>query len=73
MEYTFKPKPEAIWFVLTAVLLLLMQTAATFDPATIVNWRVWAVALGGAVVRTGGGAFIEWYGKHKDDPDGGDG
>lgn len=60
MSYRFKPLPELYWGVTIAISLVLLQALLTLDPATIADWRVWAVALGGAAVRAGAGSALDY-------------
>ncbi|PZM91983.1 MAG: hypothetical protein DIU79_12290 [Actinobacteria bacterium] len=61
--YVFKPRPEAVWFVLVAVLTVLMQALAEFDPEAITDWRAWAIGIGAAMVRALGAAVLVLLGK----------
>jgi hypothetical protein len=63
-SYTFKPKPELIWFIAVAVLTVAMQALAEFDPAMVTDWQAWAVGLGAALVRAGAGAFLAYVARH---------
>jgi hypothetical protein len=38
-------------YLVTVALLAAFQVLVNFDPATINDWRAWAIALGGGVVR----------------------
>ncbi len=60
MTYRFKPFAELYWGVAIAMSLVLLQALLTLDPEKIVDWRVWAVALGGAAVRAGAGAALDY-------------
>jgi hypothetical protein len=59
-RYEFKALEELAWFVLVAVMTVLFQTLAEFDPSRIEDWRTWFVALGAAMVRAGAGAALAW-------------
>lgn len=60
MKYRFKPLPELYWGVVIAMSLVLLQAAFTLEPEAVKDWRPWAVALGGAAVRAGAGAALDW-------------
>lgn len=60
MTYRFKPLPELYWGVVIAAGLVLLQGLVTLDPATVADWRTWAVALGGAAIRAASGAAIDY-------------
>jgi hypothetical protein len=62
-EYQFKAFEELAWFVLVAVMTVLFQALAQFDPSAIEDWRTWFVALGAAMVRAGAGAALAWLAK----------
>lgn len=58
MTYIFKANQEAIWFVLVAAGTVVVQALAAFDPATIVDWRAWAVGIAAAAIRASAGAAL---------------
>jgi hypothetical protein len=60
MSYRFKPLPELYWGVVIAASLVLLQALLTLDPEKVADWRVWAVALGGAAVRAAAGAALDY-------------
>ncbi len=62
MTYQFKLRQELIWVVVVAALGALAQALATTDPATVTDWRAWALSLGIAVVRAVVGALLAWLG-----------
>lgn len=55
-EYRFKAGQELLWIALTAGALAALQIAASTDPATITDWKTYAVALGGAAFRAAAAA-----------------
>ncbi len=57
MNYEFK-RDEIAWFVLVAVVTVLMEALLDFDPATITDWSAWAVGLGAASVRATAAAIL---------------
>jgi hypothetical protein len=59
-EYEYKTMAELGWFILVAVMTVLFQVLAGFDPSTVEDWRTWFVALGAAMVRAGAGAALAW-------------
>ena len=69
MKYDFKGTQEAVWFVVVAVLTTLMQALITFDPNAVTDWRVWAIGLAAASVRTAASAILSWMGSHPRDSD----
>lgn len=60
MNYRFLPWSELYWGVLVAASLVLLQALLTLKPEEVVDWRVWLVAVGGATVRAGAGAAIDY-------------
>lgn len=58
MNYEFKIGAEAGWLVAVAVLTVVLQALVEFDPATISDWRAWAIGIGAAMVRAFGGAGL---------------
>lgn len=62
-EYTYKRAAELGWGVVTALLIVAGETAISFDPAAITDWRTWAIGVGGALVRAVGGAVLAWLGR----------
>lgn len=60
--YRFQRWPELVWFVATAVFVVILQQLAAFDPAQAVDWRQWAVALAAASMRAAAGAALAWIG-----------
>jgi hypothetical protein len=60
MTYRFKPLPELLWGVGIAAGLVVLQALVTLDPEAVKDWRTWAVALGGAAIRAGAGAAIDY-------------
>lgn len=49
--YQVKWLPELGWAVAIAVAVVLASALVTFDPASVSDWRAWAVALAASVVR----------------------
>lgn len=62
MNYTFKPTAEAVWAVLTAVALIVLQ-AVIAQPTPPTDIKAWLVALGGACLRAAVGAAIALFTK----------
>lgn len=60
MTYRFRPLPELYWGVVVAASLVLLQALLTLEPEQVTDWRVWAVALGGGVVRAAAGAALDY-------------
>lgn len=60
MTYRFKPLAELYWGALTAVALVLLPALVSLEPEKVTDWRTWAVALGGAVLRAAAGAALDW-------------
>lgn len=60
MRYRFKPLPELYWGVTIAAALVLLQALFTLEPEKVTDWRGWAIALGGAMLRPAAGAAIDW-------------
>ena len=56
--YDFKRAPELAWVAGVAAGVFLLQVAAEFDPATITDWRTWAVALGAGAVRAAAAGLL---------------
>ena len=65
MRYEFKAFDELFWFVLVAVVTVVLQALVEFDPARIDDWRSWAIGIGAAAVRAGAGAALAWLGKRQ--------
>ena len=63
MTYQWKSLPEAYWSVLTALFVAAAQIAVEFDPSRITDWKVWAVAGAGALVRAAGGGLLAYLTK----------
>ncbi len=53
MSYEFKITQEAAWAFAVGAGAAIMQIAVTFDPETVANWQVWAVASATAILRAG--------------------
>lgn len=70
MMYVYKPYQELAWFVLAAVLPVLLGALASFDPEAIADYRVWLASLGAATVRAVGGALLAFVAKLKAAQDG---
>lgn len=62
-DYEFKPGQELAWFVAVALITTLAQYMIEFKPETITDWRTYAVAIAGALVRAVGGAVSAWLAK----------
>ena len=60
MNYRFLPAQELYWGVLVAASLVLLQALFTLKPEEVADWRVWAVAVGGATVRAAAGSAIDY-------------
>lgn len=60
MTYRFKPLDELYWSVLTAGSIVLLTALVTLDPEAVADWRSWAVALGGGIVRASAGAALDY-------------
>lgn len=70
MKYRFKPLAELYWAVVTSGSIVLLTALVTLDPESVKDWRAWAVALGGATVRAGAGAALDWVRRSLDaDPE----
>ncbi len=67
MNYRFVALQELGWAVLIAVALVVLPALVTLDPAAVTDWRVWAVALGGASVRAAAGAALDWLRRTRGD------
>lgn len=66
MTYKFKPGPEFWWAILTMAGYELAQILVTLQPEKIADWRTWAVATAGAVVRGVAGGIISTIPKRGD-------
>ena len=58
--YQFKLMPEFWWAVAVAVLTVLFQAAAAFDPAAVGDPRLWVAGVLTGAVRAAGGAALAW-------------
>ena len=56
--YDFKLLEEIAWLALVAAVFAALQTIVTADPAIIVDWRAWAIAVGAASVRAAAAAIL---------------
>ena len=56
--YDFKLVEEIAWLALVAAAVAALQIIVRAEPATIVDWRAWAIALGAAVVRAAAAAVL---------------
>jgi hypothetical protein len=54
-EYAFKVKPEAVWFVATAIATAVLELVNGAPPE---DYRTWLIAVGAAAVRAGVGALL---------------
>lgn len=59
-EYRFKFVPELMWSVLTAGAVVLLLALVGFQPDAISDPKAYAVALGGAMVRSMAGAALDF-------------
>lgn len=60
MKYRFKALPELYWSLITSGATVLLLALVSFDPATITDWKTWAVGLGSGVLRSMAGAALDW-------------
>lgn len=60
MTYRFKPWQELAWGVVIAVSLVVLQALFVLEPEQVTDWQVWAVAIGGAAIRAGAGAALDY-------------
>lgn len=58
MLYKFRVGPEAMWFVLVAVLTPLLQALVTLDASALADPKVWLLGIGTAMLRAFGGAAL---------------
>ena len=61
--YQIKPGPEIIWAVLIGAAVAIAQILVDFQPEVITDWKLWAVASIGAVVRAVGVSVLAALGK----------
>ena len=59
LTYDFKAGPELVWAAVTAAALVVAQAVQATDPSVVADWRTWSLAVVGAVVRAGLGAFLD--------------
>ena len=59
LSYNFLWKPELVWAAVTAVALVVAQAVQATDPSVVADWRTWSLAVVGAAVRAGLGAFLD--------------
>lgn len=69
MRYKFRPLAELYWGILTTVLLAILPGLLTFDPAAVVDWKAWALALLGAAIRPAVGVTIDYIRRSMSDTD----
>jgi len=56
--YQFKLIEEALWFGLVSAGLFFLTMLVKFDPETVTDWRAWAIALGGGLIRAFAGGIL---------------
>lgn len=61
--YQFYLSRELIWAALTGAGVATAQILVDFQPETIADWRMWAVAGVGAIVRAVGVSVLASLGK----------
>jgi hypothetical protein len=68
VRYNFRVAEELAWFVVVAVMTTVMQMLIDFNPNQITDWRLWAVGVGAAAVRSAAGAILAFIGKRSFGP-----
>lgn len=63
MDYKFVVIREAGWAAFIAVALVFLQALVGIQPEAIEDWKTWAIALGGAGVRSAAAAVIAIFTK----------
>lgn len=51
-------KHALVWGLVSAVAVTVLEALVKFDPYTITDWKVWAVGIGAAAVRSGAQAVL---------------
>lgn len=64
MRYEFKVAHEVAWAAAVGAGVAAAEIAIRFNPEAIADWRVWAVASAGALVRAAGAASLPVLVKH---------
>jgi hypothetical protein len=60
VTYRFKPWQELFWGVLVAGAVVLLLELVGIKPEAVTDWKSWAVALGGGMVRAMAGAALDY-------------
>lgn len=63
MNYQLKPQEELAWGLTIAVSVYVTEVLVRFDPATIIDWRAWGIALFAGAVRAGAAALLVALGR----------
>lgn len=58
MSYQFKPWAELAWAALVAAVVYILGALLIFEPAEILDWRSWLMALASGTVRAMAGALL---------------
>lgn len=62
MTYTWKPTPEIIWFVLTAIVGALTAAVTSQGATPPTDWHAWAIGAAAAAVRAVLGVLLSVMG-----------
>ncbi len=62
MTYTFRPTPELIWFILTALVTTIAQAVASQGATPPTDWHAWGIGVAAAAVRAVLGVVIHVLG-----------
>lgn len=60
MTYKFRPWQELFWGVMVAGAVVLLLELVGLQPEAVSDWRTWAVALGGGMIRAMAGAALDY-------------
>ena len=63
MKYDFDRGKELAWFAAVAAGTFLLVLAVDFDPSVTTDWRAYAVAAGGGMVRAAAAAILARMGR----------
>jgi len=58
MTYELKKAEEIGWAALIGAGIFGLEMLVRFDASTITDWKAWAVALGGGMLRAAAGAVL---------------
>lgn len=58
MKYEWKRAEEAAWVAAVAAGIALLEVLVRFDAEAVTDYKLWAVSLGGSMIRAAAGAAM---------------